>query len=112
MTVLLDERAPRTLDELLREWARPEHRGTRLEAWLFEDEAARRGAEAALAEAGVAARLRSAYKPLVHAFLEEIDTAGLTHARIRYPVHPEADSLRFLSEAYPLAAMLEEQPDA
>ncbi len=107
MTVLLDERAPRTLDELLREWARPEHRGTRLEAWLFEDEAARRGAEAALAEAGVAARLRSAYKPLVHAFLEEIDTTGLTRARIRYPVHPEADPLRFLSEAYPLAAMLD-----
>jgi hypothetical protein len=107
MTVLLDERVPRTLDELLRQWARPEHRGTRLEAWLFEDEAARRGAEAALAESGVAARLRSAYKPLVHAFLEEIDTADLRRIEIRYPVRPEADPLRFLSEAYPLAALLE-----
>jgi hypothetical protein len=107
MTVLLDERVPRTLDELLRRWARPEHRGTRLEAWLFEDEAARRGAEAALAESGVAARLRSAYKPLVHAFLEEIETDDLKRVEIRYPVRPEADPLRFLSEAYPLAALLD-----
>ena len=107
MTVLLDERVPRTLDELLRRWARPEHRGTRLEAWLFEDEAARRGAEAALAESGVAARLRSAYKPLVHAFLEEIETDDLRRVEIRYPVRPEADPLRFLSEAYPLATLLD-----
>ena len=107
MTVLLDERVPRTLDEILRDWARPEHQGARLEAWLFEDEAARRAAEASLAEAGVAARLRSAYKPLVHAFLEEIDTADLRRVEIRYPVRPEADPLRFLSEAYPLAALLD-----
>ena len=41
MTTLLDERIPRTLDALLREWARSEHRGVILEAWLFEGEAER-----------------------------------------------------------------------
>lgn len=107
MTILLDERVPRTLDRLLREWARDEHRGATLEAWLFEDEAARRAAEQALAEAGIRARLRSAYKPLVHAFLEEFDTAGVTRVSVRYPVHRGADRLRFLLEAYPLAALLE-----
>jgi hypothetical protein len=107
MTTLLDERIPRTLDTLLRDWTRNDHRGVTLEAWLFEDEAARRAAEAVLSEVGVRARLRSAYKPLVHAFLEEVDTADLKRVTVRYPVHEEADRLRFLSEAYPLAALLD-----
>jgi hypothetical protein len=107
MTVLLDEHIPRTLDTLVRAWATGKHQGAQLEAWLFEDEAARRNAEQVLSQAGVTARLRSAYKPLVHAFLEEIDTAGLKRATIRYPVHVEADPKRFLSEAYPLAALLD-----
>ncbi len=107
MTILLDERIPRTIDALVRDWAKADNRGVRLEAWLFEDEVARRAAEAVLSEMGIAARLRSAYKPLVHAFLEEIDTANLKSATVRYPVHEEADPLRFLSEAYPLAALLD-----
>jgi len=107
MTVLLDLQVPRTLDALVRDWTRDDHRGTHLEAWLFEDEAARREGERALARSGVTARLRSAYKPLVHAFLEDIDMAGLTRVAIRYPVHEEADPIRFLSEAYPLAALLD-----
>lgn len=107
MITLLDERIPRTLDALLRDWAGNAYRGMTLEAWLFEDEAARRAAEAVLSEVGVRARLRSAYKPLVHAFLEEIDAAGLKRVTVRYPVHEEADRLRFLSEAYPLAALLD-----
>ncbi|WP_112662601.1 M14 family zinc carboxypeptidase [Microvirga flavescens] len=107
MTVLLDARVPRTLDVLLREWGDGTHRGARIEAWLFEDEKARREAEVALAAAGVTATLRSAYKPLLHAFLEEIDLAGAVRVHVRYPVHPEALPLRFLSEAYPLAALLD-----
>jgi hypothetical protein len=107
MTILLDTRIPRTLDVLLRHWAGESNRGAHLEAWLFEDEEARREGERALARAGVTARLRSAYKPLVHAFLEDIDMAGLSRVMVRYPVHEEADSKRFLSEAYPLAALLD-----
>ncbi|HEV2558194.1 MAG TPA: M14 family zinc carboxypeptidase [Microvirga sp.] len=106
MTVLLDERLPRTLDALVKAWARPETRGTRLEGWLFEDREARHRAEAQLARAGVLTRLRSAYKPLVHAFLEDIPTKGLKSVRVTYPVHPEADPRRFLLESYPLAALL------
>jgi len=107
MTVLLDRRFTRTLDDLVREWGGGDRRGVTLEAWLFEDEETRRGAERRLAEAGVTALVRSAYKPLVHAFLEEIDTAGLTRVAVRYPVHESANPVRFRSEAYPLAAMLD-----
>ncbi len=106
MTVLLEARFPRTLDLWLRRFAAPEMRGAGVQGWLFEDEAARRDAEERLAAAGVAARLRSAYKPLVHAFLEEIGTGGIRRAEIVYPVHPEADPGRFLIEAYPLEALL------
>ncbi|MGK9234308.1 peptidase M14 [Inquilinus limosus] len=106
MAVLLDRESQRTLDALRRDLSR-DHRGAVVEAWLFEDEAARREAETALAAADVSARLRSAYKPLLHAFLEEIDTDGLAAATIRYPVHPAAVPDRFLLEAYPLAALLE-----
>jgi len=107
MTVLLDQRFERTLDRLVREWGSGDYRGATLEAWLFEDEEARRRAEERLKDAGVNARLRSAYKPLVHAFLEEIDTSELARVTIRYPVHGSADPVRFLSEAYPLPALLE-----
>ena len=105
MTILFDREIPRTLDALVGDLSRG-HQGAVVEAWLFEDEAARREAETALAAAGVSARLRSAYKPLVHAVLEEIDTNGLAAATIRYPVHPAAVPDRFLLEAYPLAALL------
>ncbi|MDJ1156658.1 M14 family zinc carboxypeptidase [Chelatococcus sp. SYSU_G07232] len=106
MTVLLDASVERTLDTLI---ARLEasHRGARVEAWLFEDEAERRAAERRLAAAGVAATLRSAYKPLVHVFLEEVERTGLTRVCVRYPVRPEAAPQRFLLEAYPLHALLD-----
>lgn len=108
MIVLLDERVERTRDRILRKWAHGGRRATSLEIWLFEDEKARRELEEGLREAGFEARVRSAYKPLVHAFLEDISTTGLERAVIRYPLHAKADSRRFLSEAYPLAAMLED----
>ncbi len=105
-TVLLDQTFTRTLDDWVVRFSSPEWRGARLEGWLFEGVAARRDAEQRLAAAGVQARLRCAYKPLVHHFLEEVDIANLTAVHIRYPVHAQALPQRFLLEAYPLAAML------
>ncbi len=102
VSVLLDRTLPRALDRLVQDFSASEWRGGRVEAWLFEDQPARRRAERELAAAGVAARLRSAYKPLVHAFLEEIETAGLTAVTVALP-EPEA---RFRLEAFPLAGLL------
>ncbi|MFD2237447.1 peptidase M14 [Aureimonas populi] len=105
MTLSLARTFPRTLDALLARFE--DMPGLRLEAWLFEGEAARREGEAKLAEKGVEACLRSAYKPLVHAFLEEIDLTGARSVHIAYPVHREAEERRFLLEAYPLAGLVD-----
>ena len=91
---------PRTLDQLVDRI----DRGT-VEAWTFDDRSSRRAAEAALAAKGVTARIRSAYKPLLHFFLEDV-APGLTAARISYPRHDAAVPNRFLLETYPLAALL------
>ncbi len=99
-TVLLDATFPRTLDSIVAEFSDVAWAGGRLEAWVFEDFRARDLAERALAARGVRARIRSAYKPLIHAFLEEIEprepmTVGL----------PDGHAPRFQLEAYPLAAL-------
>lgn len=104
-TLLLQTTVSRTLDSWLARFEDGAWRGARVEGWLFEDAAVRRAAERRLAAAGVQAFLRSAYKPLVHFFLEEVEAAGLASVTVRYPVHPQASPQRFLLEAYPLAAL-------
>lgn len=101
MTLLLDTVIARTLAHIVERFtAQP---ATRVEAWLFEDEAARRAAERALAAAGVKAVLRSAYKPLVHFFLEE---AGALPPGEVLVATPAGHAQRFRLEAYPLAGLL------
>ena len=107
MTLILDRRFPRTLEALLARFGTEAARGTELRAWTFDDAPARRSAEARLAAFGVRARLRSAYKPLLHAVLEEVDLDGLARVRVHYPVHPAAAN-RFRLETYPLAGLLTE----
>src|SRR5690242_5515412 len=105
MTELLGIDIPRTLDAIVRDYAKA---GPSLEAWVFEDEGARRAAEAKLAASGVHARIRSAYKPLLHFFLEEIELSGLSSVAIFTPSHPLAVENRFRLEAYPLAGLLKD----
>lgn len=104
-TLLLETTVPRTLDTWLARFEDGTWRGARVEGWLFEDMAVRRAAERRLAAAGVQAFFRSAYKPLLHFFLEDVETAGLASATVRYPLHPQAAPQRFLLEAYPLAGL-------
>lgn len=92
----------RTLDTLVATATGP------LDAWTFDDRAARRAAESRLAAKGIPARIRSAYKPLLHFFLEEA-RPGFTAAHIVWPCHAAAVPNRFLLETYPLAALY---PDA
>ncbi|MFT7755589.1 UNVERIFIED_CONTAM: hypothetical protein ODX46_05580, partial [Salmonella enterica subsp. enterica serovar Enteritidis] len=77
MTLIYESGFNRTLDQLLATYGQAAAHGTRFEAWLFEDAPSRRAAEEKLAAIGVEARLRSAYKPLLHFFLEEVDTGAL-----------------------------------
>ncbi|MBM3549966.1 MAG: hypothetical protein FJX54_23760 [Alphaproteobacteria bacterium] len=104
MTTLLDLAVPRTLDTLVERFGNG-HRGFAIEAWLFEGPASRREAEARLSTAGVTARIRSAYKPLVHHFLEEAPETN-RHLSVELPAHEAAPEGRFKLEAYPLAALI------
>lgn len=104
MTLIFESRFERTLDVLVSRYA--DARGSRIEAWLFEDEKSRRRAEQKLAERGVEARFRSAYKPLLSFFLEEVDVAAFAEIHIVYPVHSACPKNRFLLETYPLAALV------
>jgi len=103
---LLDTTLPRTLDTWVAQFEQPAWHGAQIQGWLFEGVEARRAAERRLAAAGVSARLRSAYKPLLHYFLEEVDIASLAEVKVHYPVHPGASPRRFLLETYPLAGLL------
>ena len=70
--------------------------------------ASRKAAETRLAEAGITARFRSSYKPLLHFLLEELDLTRLSRLSVTYPVVPNTSERRFLLEAYPLAALCTE----
>lgn len=80
--------------------------GHTLDLWLFEGVQARQALARQFQQRGIQARVRSAYKPLLHAFLEEIDVSNLVAVVIEYPQHEAADPRRFLLEGYPLEAVL------
>ncbi|CVI62658.1 MULTISPECIES: M14 family metallopeptidase [Agrobacterium] len=102
MSQIFDQTFERTLDTLLAN-AEP---GQSFEAWSFDDAKSRREAENRLKKKGVSARIRSAYKPLLFTFLEEISLDGVDTIEVLYPVHASAPANRFRLEAYPLAALV------
>jgi hypothetical protein len=105
MTALFERTFERTLDKLVADTTP----GQSIEAWTFDDRQSRQAAERALAAKGVTARIHSAYKPLLHAFLEDIDLDGVQSIEVLYPVHASAPENRFRLEAYPLAALVGER---
>jgi len=107
MTLVIEKIFPRTLDALVSQFRTASLQGGRLEAWVFDDAADRANAQAALKANGIEAIIRSAYKPLVHFFLEEVERPGdIVSVRIGYPVI-EGIERRFLLESYPLSALLD-----
>lgn len=106
MSVIFEKTYPRSVNVLIERFAKSEMRGAKIEAWLFDDQPSRYAAETKLREAGIDAKLRSAYKPLLHFFLEEVDGVALKAVSIRYPRHGNCVENRFLLETYPLSALL------
>lgn len=102
MSQIFEQTFERTLDALVAR-ATP---GQSFEAWTFDDAKSRREAEERLKKKGVSARIRSAYKPLLFTFLEEINLDGVDTIEVAYPVHANAPANRFRLEAYPLAALV------
>ncbi|WP_417814128.1 M14 family metallopeptidase [Thalassospira alkalitolerans] len=97
-----------TIQTLIHDIAASASPGQIVDAWLFNDATTRRAAEAELAGQGITARIRSAYKPLLHFFLEDLDLANseVVGITVRYPRHENAADNRFLLETYPLAALV------
>ncbi|MCA2373448.1 peptidase M14 [Agrobacterium genomosp. 3 str. CIP 111-78] len=102
MSQIFEQTFERTLDALVAR-AAP---GQSFEAWTFDDAKSRREAEERLKKKGISARIRSAYKPLLFTFLEEINLDGVDSIEVGYPVHANAPANRFRLEAYPLAALV------
>lgn len=102
---LFDRTFARSLDTIVHEYGDLLNKGDEIEAWVFDDFPARELAEKSLADQGIKARIYSAYKPLVHFFMEELQDWDLHSVRIVYPAPCEAPR-RFLLEAYPLAGLL------
>ena len=97
-----------TTDWLIQNFAHKGYKNYTIEAWLFADEQHRKHTELELQKFGIKAKIRSAYKPLIHFFLEEFNTPynKIKKVEIAYPIHPSAPEKRFLLESYPLHALL------
>ncbi|HEU0229165.1 MAG TPA: M14 family zinc carboxypeptidase [Burkholderiaceae bacterium] len=101
--ILLVERSfERTARQLTQRLLADPRAGSVVDLWLFEGPVRRRRMEAELAQAGIRARVFSAYKPLLHYFLEHVDRGTLKTARIVYPRHTACPENRFLLETHPL----------
>lgn len=85
----------------------------RLVVWVSAPQAERRAFQAEVqtqfAQADV--QVRSAYKPLIHAVLDDFWEDWLVQVprrvHLEYPVHSDAHPERFLLEAYPLAGLVQ-----
>ncbi len=103
--LLIDRSFPRTADVLLEQLTSADYSGCTAEIYLFEGPENRHSIRAELMARGIHARVRSAYKPIVHFFLEELDRSALLRVQVEYPRHPLSIQNRFLLEAYPLTEL-------
>ncbi len=106
MTLIYNGLFSRTLDTLIADYACTEHQGCSLEIWVFDSQSARKKAEDAFSQVGIRAQIHSAYKPLLHFFLEHEERQAWRKIVIRYPVQDGHPRRRFLLETYPLAALV------
>ena len=108
MTHIFSTTITPTTHQLVEQFGKPEYQGQLIEAWVFADKTHRLQAEAALLDLGVKAKLRSADKPLLHFFLEDIDvlSSQITRIEVHYPLHEAASEKRFLLETYPISTLV------
>ena len=111
MSTIFSSQLALTSHQLVERFRQPKYQGYTVEAWCFADKKHRQAAEEALQQHNVQAKFRSAYKPLLHFFLEDISfpVETIKHIKVAYPVQHKASEKRFLLEAYPLAALYKEQ---
>lgn len=108
MTHIFSTSITPTSHQLIERFGKPEYQGQVIEAWLFDDQEHRLQTEAILLSLGVKAKIRCAYKPLLHFFLEDIDIHSnhIKRIEVHYPLHDKSSEKRFLLETYPLSALV------
>ena len=83
MTTLLHSTIDRTLTHWVQARLADPQPDVLWQLWCFEGLEARRAAEQKLAAHGLRARIRSSYKPLVNAVLEEVELHKLQAVELR-----------------------------
>ncbi len=109
MSCLLSTRVVSGLSKLAEQLDKLDCDGESIRVWVFADHTSRTKAQKALRELGFDIEILSAYKPLLHYFLESVDLSNQTFERVEifYPQNQHAAPTRFLLEAYPLAALID-----
>lgn len=107
---ICDVTIPLTLENAIAKYATDRYVGSSLDLWVFDGLEQRMHAQTLLRAKGVEATIRSAYKPLVHAILDEIDLSDVESIRIHYPNVVDVNESRFLLEAYPVAFLTAGRP--
>lgn len=105
-SILYEIEIPLTLDTQVARFSQEAYAGSVIEMWVFDSFERRQAAQKQLAQTDVTARIRCAYKPLLHAFLEEIDLEGAREIIITYPTVKDVAEDRFLLECYPVADLI------
>ncbi len=108
MSRILSTTIGTSLNQWVEHFQLNQYSGGKLQIWTFNDKVSRHCVEHELRNLGFDAEVNSAYKPLVHFFLEKLNEASTPFecVTIEYPIHPSTSNKRFLLEAYPLAAMI------
>ncbi len=112
MSCLLSTRVASSLSKLAEQLEKLDCDGESIRVWVFADHTSRIKAQKALCELGFDIEILSAYKPLLHYFLESVDLSNQTFERVEifYPQNQHAAPTRFLLEAYPLGALTDSKP--
>lgn len=103
--ILLDHTLQSTRAVLLEQMPDNAARFEQAHIWVFEGPQQRQALKTELEAHGIQTQVYSAYKPLLHFFLDTVSPWGVTAIDIAYPTHADWPQQRFRLEAYPLAAL-------
>lgn len=78
--------------------------------WTFDSPEIRTEAATLLRQDGIEARIRSAYKPLVFAFIEEVIVEEIVAISVHYPTVIDVPPTRFHLECYPVTDLVAPRP--
>ena len=107
-SVICRTELPTSLSVLVDRFKQAPFKGAAIDIWVFDGPERRKAAEREIARAGADVHIHSAFKPLLHALLEEMNLTHVEDMVIHYPVIEGVSDIRFLLEAYPVQDLFDE----